>query len=56
MFDPLSYETADALADSVLHLMTLDEKISYVGGDRNFFVRPIPRLNLQEVYMSDATE
>ena len=56
MFEPLSYETADALADSVLHLMTLDEKISYVGGDRNFFVRPIPRLNLQEVYMSDATE
>ena len=56
MFEPLSYENADALADSVLRLMTLDEKISYVGGDRNFFVRPIPRLNLQEVYMSDATE
>ena len=55
-FEPLSFQQADALADSVLRLMTLDEKISYVGGDRNFFVRPIPRLKLREVYMSDATE
>jgi beta-glucosidase len=55
-FKPLSYEQADKMADSVLALMTMDEKISYVGGDRSFFIRPIPRLNLNEVYMSDATQ
>ena len=55
-FQPLSYEQADKKADSVLTLMTPDEKIALVGGDRSFFLRPLPRLNLQEVYMSDATQ
>ncbi|MGD0036762.1 MAG: glycoside hydrolase family 3 C-terminal domain-containing protein, partial [Bacteroidota bacterium] len=55
-FQPLSYEQADAMADSVLTLMTLDEKLSYIGGDRSFFLRPIPRLNISEVYMTDATQ
>jgi len=55
-FKPLSYERADKMADSVMSLMTLEEKIAYVGGDRNFLIRPIPKLNLGEVYMSDATQ
>lgn len=55
-FQPLSYQQADRMADSVLTLMTLDEKIAYVGGDRSFFIRPLPRLQLAEVYMSDATQ
>jgi beta-glucosidase len=55
-FQPLSYEAADRKADSVLVLMTLDEKIAFVGGDRSFFLRPLPRLALQEVYMTDATQ
>ena len=55
-FTPLSYEQADKMADSVAALMTLEEKIAYIGGDRNFLIRPIPRLNLSEVYMSDATQ
>ena len=55
-FQPLSYEQASEKADSVLALMTLDEKIAYIGGDRSFFLRSIPRLNLSEVYMSDATQ
>lgn len=55
-FRPRSYEQADKMADSVLSLMTMDEKVSFVGGDRSFFIRPIPRLNLHEVYMSDATQ
>lgn len=56
MFQPLSYEQADKKADSVLALMTLDEKIILIGGDGSFFINPIPRLNLREVYMSDATQ
>jgi beta-glucosidase len=55
-FIPLSYNQADGMADSVLALMNLDEKIAYIGGDRNFLIRPIPRLKLGEVYMSDATQ
>ena len=55
-FQPLTFEEADRKADSVLTLMTTDEKIALVGGDRSFFIRPIPRLNLREVYMSDATQ
>jgi beta-glucosidase len=55
-FQPLSYEQAEEKADSILALMTLDEKIEYIGGDRSFFLRPIPRLNLSEVYMTDATQ
>lgn len=55
-FQPLSHELADQKADSVLALMTLDEKIDMVGGDRIFFIRPLPRLNLPEVYMADATQ
>jgi len=54
-FQPLSYEEADGMADSVLALMTLDEKLKYLGGDKSFFIRGINRLKLDEVYMSDAT-
>jgi beta-glucosidase len=56
IFQPLSYEEANQKADSVEKLMTLDEKIALVGGDRSFFIRPIARLGISEVYMSDATE
>jgi beta-glucosidase len=56
MFQPLPYEQADARADSVLARMTLEEKIKIVGGDGSFFIQAIPRLNIREVYMSDATQ
>ena len=56
IFQPLSYALADKMADSVLSLMTMEEKIAYIGGDRSFFIRPIPRLHLSEVYMTDATQ
>ena len=56
MFKPRSYTEADKKAQEVLASMTLDEKIAYVGGDRMFFIRAVPRLNLKEVYMTDATQ
>jgi beta-glucosidase len=56
IFQPLPYDAADKKADSVLALMTSDEKMSMISGDRSFFIRPLPRLNLSEVYMSDATQ
>ena len=56
MFQPLSYEEADKKADSILTMMTMDEKIALVGGDRGFFIRPLARLHLPEVHMTDATQ
>lgn len=55
-FEPLSYKEASEKADSVLSLMTLDEKLAYIGGDKSFFIRAIDRLNLPEVYFADATQ
>jgi beta-glucosidase len=55
-FKPLSFEKATKKADSVLALMTLEEKLAYIGGYKDFFIRPIKRLNLPEVYFSDATQ
>ena len=42
-FQPLSYEVADQMADSVLNLMTREEKIAYIGGDRSFFISFLSR-------------
>ena len=55
-FQPLTYEQAEAKADSIFNLMTIEEKIALVGGDKTFFLRAIPRLNMKEVYMTDATQ
>ncbi len=41
------------VADLVPRL-TLDEKMSLIGGDREFYIRAIPRLSLPEVKMSDG--
>jgi beta-glucosidase len=55
-FRPLDFEQAGRMADSVLIQMTLDEKIALIGGDRSFFIRGLPRLQIDEVYMADATQ
>jgi len=34
--------------------MTLEEKIDYIGGVDDFYIRPIPRLNLPALRMSDG--
>jgi len=41
-------------ADLILK-MTLDEKITYIGGFDNFAIRGIPRLNIPYIWASDAT-
>jgi beta-glucosidase len=40
--------------DSLLSQMSLEEKISYIGGIDNFFVRAIPRLGIPSLKMSDG--
>ncbi|MBN1414826.1 MAG: glycoside hydrolase family 3 C-terminal domain-containing protein [Bacteroidales bacterium] len=53
---PVDYEIATMWADSIVNLMTIDEKISFIGGDRIFFTTAIPRLNIPAVMMTDATQ
>lgn len=52
----MTEEQATKKADSILALMTLDEKLDYIGGDRIFFIRPLKRLGLSEVFFTDATQ
>lgn len=54
-FVALSSNEADAKAEAIVSQMTLDEKLAYIGGDKNFFIRANERLGLPEVYMADAT-
>ncbi|MGE5111991.1 MAG: glycoside hydrolase family 3 C-terminal domain-containing protein [Acidobacteriaceae bacterium] len=40
--------------DQILSQMTLDEKIELIGGTRDFYTRPIPRLHIPSLRMSDG--
>jgi len=55
-FIPLSYNDSDQKADSILQLMTLEEKISYIGGNHFFFTQEIKRLGVPRVPFVDATQ
>lgn len=41
-------------ADSLLSKMTLEEKVDYLGGFEDFYIRAIPRLGLPAFRMSDG--
>ncbi len=40
--------------NSILQKMTLEEKIDYIGGFQDFYVRSVPRLSLPALKMSDG--
>src|SRR6202048_4263562 len=44
----------DTRVNSLLTQMTLEEKIDYIGGVDDFYIRPIPRLKLPALKMSDG--
>lgn len=44
----------DARAEALLQQMTLEEKIAYIGGYNDFYVRAIPRLGIPELKMADG--
>lgn len=41
-------------AQVLVKQMTLDEKLAYIGGDRDFYIRPIERLGIPEIKMADG--
>lgn len=46
---PVELRVADLLGR-----LTPDEKLALLGGDREFYIRPIPRLGLPEIKMADG--
>ena len=44
----------DKRVDAILSQMTLEEKITYIGGINDFFIRPVPRVGIPELKMSDG--
>ena len=52
---PVSYEQAGKKADSLIAMMTVDEKLEMIGGYNDFYIKGIKRFNLPDLYMSDAT-
>lgn len=51
---PPSAQAHERRADALLGQMTLDEKLAYVGGVRDFFIRAVPRLGIPEIKMADG--
>jgi beta-glucosidase len=51
---PLDPHSADGRAEALLGRMTLEEKLSYIGGDRDFYIRAVPRLGIPEIKLSDG--
>lgn len=52
----VDYKTADKRASEILSNMTLEEKISLVGGERSFYIKGFEKYKIPELYLSDATQ
>ncbi len=51
---PKRLNAAGKRAESVLHEMSLEEKIDYMGGSDGFYIRGIPRLGIPAIRMADG--
>lgn len=49
-----SHQQIDRRVERILGQMTLEEKIDYIGGYNDFYIRPIARLGVPELAMSDG--
>ncbi|HZC34063.1 MAG TPA: glycoside hydrolase family 3 C-terminal domain-containing protein [Chthoniobacterales bacterium] len=47
-------DEVDQRVETLLGQMTLEEKLEYIGGIHSMSIRPIPRLGLPEIRMSDG--
>ena len=53
---PISYNYAKEQALKILIQMTIDEKISLIGGHNTFFTKWFEKFNVPAMYLSDATQ
>ena len=51
---PAPQQGVEQRVEAILKQMTLEEKIDLLGGVDDFFVRPVPRLNLPRLKMADG--
>ena len=49
-----THQEAAQRAEKIVSQMTLEEKVAYVGGLNEMYIRPIPRLNVPLLKMSDG--
>lgn len=54
-FTIMKHDEAQKRASEILNKMTLDDKITMLGGVRGFFIPANERLSIPEVFMSDAS-
>ncbi|MDB4297663.1 glycoside hydrolase family 3 C-terminal domain-containing protein [Flavobacteriaceae bacterium] len=57
VFKPyVTYEIAEKRATDLMAKFTLEQKIDFVKGYENFFIRPVPELGIPLVYLTDASQ
>ncbi len=54
MFNSRAADDVEARANAILSQMTLYEKLTYIGGINNMYIRSIPRLGVPEIKMADG--
>ena len=53
---PFAYDDAKKQAIEILNQMTIDEKISIIGGYNMFYTKGFEKFNIPAMYLSDATQ
>lgn len=53
---PIAYDDAKKQAIEILNQMTIDEKISIIGGYNMFYTKGFDKFNIPAMYLSDATQ
>ena len=53
---PIDYNVAKKQAIEILNQMTIDEKISIIGGYNWFYTKGFEKFNIPALYLSDATQ
>jgi hypothetical protein len=49
-----SKDNVELRVENILNQMTLDEKLSYIGGTGFWDIKPIPRLGLPQIFMENG--